>query len=131
MPDDRPDEFLATQAIADFSVRAGALGRKKTGWTISKSSRKFTSDDGLEQIDQGMEDQGIPACAESVPFEPRRGDWRDFSLRFVPESLEVHRVTGMELRRTDLSLGEIVRKHNCRWLALGFSSPGLMQQRSL
>jgi hypothetical protein len=66
MPDDRPDEFLATQAIADFSVRAGALGRKKTGWTISKSSRKFTSDDGLEQIDQGMEDQGIPACAESV-----------------------------------------------------------------
>jgi hypothetical protein len=143
MPDDDPDDYLATQAVADFlateasapidgitypsrqaigdafnvvlfhkaarvepmdipegvRLRANIGGWEEEGWVddFEVVEEIFGPHDELEQNDQGAERQDLPACAEAAPFDPRDADRRDFSLRFVPESLEVHRVTGVEI----------------------------------
>ena len=39
---------------------------------------------------------GFATIAEAIPLDPRDADWRDDSLRIVPESVQVHRVKSVE-----------------------------------
>ena len=53
----------------------------------------------LNELDSGQEARGSnpPLIAEVIPFDQQEIDWRDVSLRFMPESLEVHRVSHVEI----------------------------------
>jgi len=142
MADDDPEEYLATQAIADFlaagpfaldgiifpsrqvvgdvfnavlfhkaarvepmdipegtKISASTGGWEEEGWVDDFEVLEEISGphDEIDENGQGTERQDVPTCSEAVPFDPKDVDWRDFTLRFVPESLEVHRVTGNEI----------------------------------
>jgi RES domain-containing protein len=44
------------------------------------------------------------AIAEAMPLDPRDADWRDASLRIVFESMEVHRVKGVEFATDEFTV---------------------------
>jgi hypothetical protein len=54
----------------------------------------FHGEMGTNEQESGWLD--FAAIAEAMPLDPRDADWRDDSLRIVPESVEVHRVKRVE-----------------------------------
>jgi hypothetical protein len=46
----------------------------------------------VHENEQESEKPDFTAVAEAMPLDPRDVDWREASLRIVPESMEVHRV---------------------------------------
>jgi hypothetical protein len=48
---------------------------------------------GIHKNEQEPGSLDFTAIAEAMPLDPRDVDWRGASLRVVPESIEVHRVT--------------------------------------
>jgi hypothetical protein len=82
------------------------------GTEISASTGRWTEGgweqdyEVLEQVppsrkEVGKNEQGpawldLATAAEAAPLDPRDADWRDASLRIMSESIEVHRVKGVE-----------------------------------
>ena len=82
------------------------------GTEISASTGRWTEGgweqdyEVLEQVppsrkEVGKNEQGpawldLATAAEAAPLDPRDADWRDASLRVMSESIEVHRVKGVE-----------------------------------
>lgn len=97
--------FHKSARVEPMDIPAGtgisvSTGRwEEEGWidefeVFEEVSRKR---DQVDESQQETEHPDLPACTETAPIDPRDADWRDFSLRFVPESLEVHRVKGIEI----------------------------------
>jgi hypothetical protein len=60
-----------------------------------------------KEVDKNAQEPGWPdvaAIAEAVPLDPRDADWRDASLRIVPESIEVHRVKRVEFATNEFTV---------------------------
>jgi hypothetical protein len=97
--------FHKSARVEPMDIPAGtgisvSTGRwEEEGWidefeVFEEVSRKR---DQVGESQQKTEHPDLPVCTETAPIDPRDADWRDFSLRFVPESLEVHRVRGIEI----------------------------------
>ncbi len=60
-----------------------------------------------KEVDKNEQEPRWPdfaAIAEAMPLDPRDADWRDASLRIVPESMEVHRVKGVEFATDEFTV---------------------------
>jgi hypothetical protein len=84
----------------------GPLGR---GWL----ARRLEKVPPLpKEVDRNEREPGSPdfaAIAEAMPLNPRNADRRDASLRIMSESIEVHRVKGIEFATDEFE----VKRH--RW----------------
>ena len=66
-----------------------------------------------KEVDKNEQEPGWPdfaAIAEAMPLDPRDADWRDASLRIVPESIEVHRVKRVEFATDEFAVKRRRRK---------------------
>jgi hypothetical protein len=95
------------------------------GTEISASTGRWAEDGWVEdyevlekvpplhgEIDKNEQESGWPdstAIAEAMPLNPGDDDWRDDSLRIVPESVKVHRVKRVEFATDEF----VVKRH--RW----------------
>jgi len=60
-----------------------------------------------KEVDKNEQEPRWPdfaAIAEAMPLDPRDADWRDASLRIVFESMEVHRVKGVEFATDEFTV---------------------------
>jgi RES domain len=119
--------FPSVQAVGDvFNVvlfhRAARVEPMNLpeGTEISASTGHWTEDGWVEdyevfeeisefhgKTDKNEQESTWPdstAIAEGVPLDSRNADWRDDSLRIVPESMEVHRVKRVEFATDEFTV---------------------------
>jgi hypothetical protein len=68
------------------------------GWVedyeVSERVQPFRPGNNKKKQEPGSADSA--ALSEAMPLDPRYADWRDYSLRIMPKSVEVHRVKRVE-----------------------------------
>jgi hypothetical protein len=64
----------------------------------------------VEQNEQQPESPGLATILDAMPLDLRNADWREASLRIVPESIEVHRIKQIEF----VTDGFTVKRHRER-----------------
>jgi hypothetical protein len=58
----------------------------------------------VHENEQELKSLDFTAIAEAMPLDPRDVEWREASLRIVPESIEVHRVKHIEFATDSFSV---------------------------
>jgi RES domain len=85
--------------VPDGAEISASTGRwAEDGWVedyeVLEKVPPFHGENGTNEQESGWLD--FAAIEEAMPLDPGDADWRDDSLRIVPESVEVHRVKRVE-----------------------------------
>jgi len=107
-------ESMNVPEETEISVRTGQW--TEDGW-VEEYEVLETVPSASDNVEQDLGWPDLDVIAEATPPDSRAADWREASLRLVPESVRVHRV-----KRVEFTTDEFTVKRRCRERSTSFDS---------